>query len=403
MSVPMHPIWLNASLIKLALAQSSQGLAGVMFSMGIVFTTTQNNDGRGLAITLLTRTLPTLVCAFIGGVLADRFSKKRISLMASAVSVITYIGFAVLTWEYGFSWQVQLFSLLTAFISALGAPAVYSLLPAVVDHDYLVQANGFVRTFRNISYVSAPVLAGLLAAHYPAHILFVVASVFGTTNIILLALIHLPPTFNTSKDKNHEESLIESMKTAPHIFAHYRWLLLGVIFWSITLALDSGAGDVILPLYAIPLSSKITWSYVSAALSIGYITGSALSLFVKNSRYLIRLSFIFTALAAIRLCTIALTNNTWLWIASAFIAGIGFELGGVTWGSALQQRSPEKYLGRISSLDYAVSFGFIPFAYAGYALIPQQYYSSSLILTTAIIGAMALVFSLLMIRLEKTL
>ena len=73
-----HPTWLNASVVKLALTQSLQGLAGVMFSMGLVFTNTQNNDAAGLALTLLTRTLPTLICAVIGGALADRFSKKRI-------------------------------------------------------------------------------------------------------------------------------------------------------------------------------------------------------------------------------------------------------------------------------------------------------------------------------------
>lgn len=60
-------------------------------------------------------------------------------------------------------------------------------------------------------------------------------------------------------------------------------------------------------------------------------------------------------------------------------------------------------LGRISSLDYTVSFGFIPFAYAGYALIEKQYYSDALIITTAIIVIMALIFSALMIRLEKDL
>ncbi|OFQ96698.1 hypothetical protein HMPREF2909_00610 [Alloscardovia sp. HMSC034E08] len=110
-------------------------------------------------------------------------------------------------------------------------------------------------------------------------------------------------------------------------------------------------------LYVIPLSSKITWSYVSAALSIGYI------------------------------------------------AGIGFELGGVTCGGGLLCSNVhlKNILGRISSLDYAVSFGFIPFAYAGYALIEKQYYSDALIITTAIIVIMALIFSALMIRLEKNL
>lgn len=183
---------------------------------------------------------------------------------------------------------------------------------------------------------------------------FAIASLSGIVTIILLSLVHVPKSFDDTKDEDQQQSLVDALKTVLHLFKEYRWLLIGVIFWAITLAIDSGAGDVILPLYVIPLSSKITWSYVSAALSIGYI------------------------------------------------AGIGFELGGVTWGSALQQRSPEKYLGRISSLDYAVSFGFIPFAYAGYALIEKQYYSNALIITTAIIVIMALIFSALMIRLEKT-
>ena len=52
-----HPTWLNASVVKLALTQSLQGLAGVMFSMGLVFTNTQNNDAAGLALTLLTPAL----------------------------------------------------------------------------------------------------------------------------------------------------------------------------------------------------------------------------------------------------------------------------------------------------------------------------------------------------------
>lgn len=219
------------------------------------------------------------------------------SVIAAAISVVTYSGFAVLTWRYGLAWQVQLFSLLTAFISAFGSPALYSLLPAVVEHDYLVQANGFVRTLRNIAYVGAPVLAGLIAAHFSAQVLFAIASLSGIVTIILLALVHVPKSFDDTKDEDQQQSLVDALKTAPHLFKEYRWLLIGVIFWAITLAIDSGAGDVILPLYVIPLSSKITWSYVSAALSIGYI------------------------------------------------AGIGFELGGVTWGSALQQRSPEKYFG----------------------------------------------------------
>lgn len=128
----------------------------------------------------------------------------------------------MLTWRYGLAWQVQLFSLLTAFISALGSPALYSLLPAVVERDYLVQANGFVRTLRNIAYVGAPVLAGLIAAHFSAQVLFAIASLSGIVTIILLTLVHVPKSFDDTKDEDQQQSLVDALKTAPHLFKEYR-------------------------------------------------------------------------------------------------------------------------------------------------------------------------------------
>lgn len=144
------------------------------------------------------------------------------SVIAAAISVVTYSGFAVLTWRYGLAWQVQLFSLLTAFISALGSPALYSLLPMVVEHDYLVQANGFVRTLRNIAYVGAPVLVGFIAAHFSAQVLFAIASLSGIVTIILLTLVHVPKSFDDTKDEDQQQSLVDALKTAPHLFKEYR-------------------------------------------------------------------------------------------------------------------------------------------------------------------------------------
>lgn len=71
------------------------------------------------------------------------------------------------------------------------------------------------------------------------------------------------------------------------------------------------------------------------------------------------------------------------------------ELSGVFWGTFIQTSVDEEYLGRVSSLDYAASFGLVPVGYAIYGVLGNSGGNNGLIL---VLSAGILVgFSLLML------
>jgi DHA3 family tetracycline resistance protein-like MFS transporter len=45
-------------------------------------------------------------------------------------------------------------------------------------------------------------------------------------------------------------------------------------------------------------------------------------------------------------------------------SGIFFAIGDVTWATMMQSHVPREMLGRVSSLDYLVSFGLVPVSFA---------------------------------------
>jgi MFS family permease len=54
----------------------------------------------------------------------------------------------------------------------------------------------------------------------------------------------------------------------------------------------------------------------------------------------------------------------WLVVAAAFLGGIGLELFGVGWSTAMGRHIPADRLSRVSSYDMLGSFVFIPIGYA---------------------------------------
>ena len=64
---------------KLALVQGMQAMSSAFFTCGVVFTGAASSDSLGLALVLMFKTLPTLVMAFLGGVLADRLPRKTLA------------------------------------------------------------------------------------------------------------------------------------------------------------------------------------------------------------------------------------------------------------------------------------------------------------------------------------
>jgi len=98
---------------------------------------------------------------------------------------------------------------------------------------------------------------------------------------------------------------------------------------------------------------------VSAAQSAGFIAGGLLSLRWRPARPLLVSMFALLPTAGEIACY-AGVRVTGVIATVAFFAGIGLEIFGVNWITALQQHIPRRVLSRVNSYDALGSFVFIP-------------------------------------------
>lgn len=359
----LHPRW--GAVWLLAVAQGAQAAGLQLLTVALALYGARESDPLGLGMTLAARTLPTLFLALVGGIFADRWNKGRISAVCLTGTAGSTALVAVALPLCGLGWQVQAVSLVSGLISAVGAPALYALLPSIVDDDENIKANGIVRASRNLASAVGPVLAVVLARHVG-----VVAPVWASAALGLVAagLVSCLPVPDTGGGQSGPGSVLADLRGIGNVLARNRWLVWTVPFWSVFLAVQAGAADVVQPIWVIDRGGDVAWSFMSSSMTLGYVIGSLIAVRVRT-RWLVSGSMTLGALGGMQLIASGLCGHTWQWCAASFITGMGLELSGVLWGSALQTRVSKDEIGRAASFDYAASFGLIPIGYAVFGLV----------------------------------
>ena len=109
--------------------------------------------------------LPTVLFSLYGGVIADKFSKKRIIVSAQALNFIATVVMAViiLTERVTF-WDFMWVGLFNGTILALSMPARQAFVPELIPERLIFTAMGLTTSGWNISRILGPAFAGLLIA-----------------------------------------------------------------------------------------------------------------------------------------------------------------------------------------------------------------------------------------------
>ncbi len=160
--------WHNATQFLGALNDNVFRWLLVFFLIGLV--------GKENAASVTSKTgavfvIPFLVFTPLAGVLADRFSKRTIIVLAKlAELVLMFAGTAMFYLDYQTGMYVVLFLMCTQ--SAFFSPCKYGIIPELVHKDQISRANSFLEGMTYLAIVVgtafAPGLAQLLRQHYAA-------------------------------------------------------------------------------------------------------------------------------------------------------------------------------------------------------------------------------------------
>ena len=344
-----------------------------------------------VGLVLACGTASTVACVLIGGVVADRTSRRSVMIAADLVRVASQGVMAALL--IAGSAEVSTLAALAAVTGAATgffSPAATGLLPEIVPADDLQAANGLRAAALSGGEIAGPLLAGVLVAAAGAGWAIAVdAGTFAVSAACLLALRL------ERRERRVSASFLGDLRQGWTEFRARRWVWTFVTYFAIVNMLW-GAWSALGPIVADrDLGGAAAWGTVLAVLGVGALAGSLLATRARPRRPLVVVA-ICLSVFAVPIALLAAGAPVPLLAFGAFLFGAGMMLGNSVWESTLQRHIPAESLSRVSSYDWFGALAFYPVGIAiwgpvaGAIGVTTALWIASGLLAAASIAALAL-------------
>lgn len=179
------------------ISQSMTLFSSMIVQMAIIwYVTLKTSSGAWVAALTISAYLPQFLISFVAGVWADRYSRKKLILLAdSVITASTMIMFFVLPAIS--SDDVLLGALvMLSVIRSLGAgvqiPAVNAVIPSLVPEEHLMRFNGINATMQSVVQFAAPAVAGAVLSMATFRSALLIDILTALPGIGLLSCVLLP-------------------------------------------------------------------------------------------------------------------------------------------------------------------------------------------------------------------
>ncbi len=290
------------------------------------------------------------------GAFADRGSRKRQMVGADLLASTAQGTLAALV----LSGQATVASalLLNVFCGiafALNFPAAVGLVPLVVPREHLQAANALLSMANATALALGAAVGGLIAATAGAGSALAVDGAAALASALLVAGIRTRP-----QPRGESASLVRDLVEGFREFTSHTWLWTIVLQFTVMLMGWFGAWAVVGPVVAkTSLGGAATWGWIASAMGVGLIAGGVIALRVRFARPMLVATLCCLPGALIPLLLIGPAPVAAI-AAAAFLSGVGFEVFGVQWNTALHTRIAPEALSRVSSYDVLGSIAMVP-------------------------------------------
>ena len=151
----------------LAVSQTGDWLYNVAL---LVFVLKQTNSPAWVAAAGIVRLLPIVILGPVGGVIADRYRRRRVMILSDLLRSAIMVGLFVVTVSHNASTsQSKLAALATILLAGFATssgvayqPCVNAAIPVLVDEDELSATNAVMSTIANLCVFVGPAIGAVL-------------------------------------------------------------------------------------------------------------------------------------------------------------------------------------------------------------------------------------------------
>jgi MFS family permease len=332
------------------------GIAPLGLTFAVLDLTGSASD---LGIVLAAETLGLVGSLLIGGVVADRVSRRKVMITADLIRLVAQGGIGSLL--VAGSATVPEIAVSQAVVGAATGffnPASSGFLPTVAG-EWLQQANSLRGMAMAAGRIAGPAIAGaLILATSPGITLLVDAATFAGSAILLMGVHRDVPEASARR-------FLEDLRTGFGEVRSRTWLWATILAFSVVNLAIVGVPVLGALVVKRHLGGAGALALIYAAMGVGSLLGGSALLRFKPRRPLL-VAVVIGIVPAAQPFLLALIAPLALIAVASLLAGVGNMVFNTLWETTLQEHIPESARSRVSSYDW---FGSIAFTAFGFALI----------------------------------
>lgn len=315
----------------------------------------------GSALTLgylgLAAALPNLLMTLFGGVVADRFDKRRIMMATSFSTMVALVALTVLDYAGQVQvWHVLLVAAFNSLITGLDWPTRSAIFPLLVERPAYMSAVALNAFIWQSTRMAIPALGGVLLAATDTWVVFALGA--AGFLVMFLVLITLKVPHVASAPSPALQQIAQGLR-----FIRHTPIFMNLLALSFAGSLLSMAYIQILPVFADLLGrGEAAYGTLLSAGGVGSVLGTLLTGGVEKRAALGRLMVGCATASAILLIGFAVAASAglfYLTLALATCTSVFASAFMVMTMSVLQLKVPDTLRGRVMGI-YSMGFSLVP-------------------------------------------
>lgn len=312
--------------------------------------------------------LPRLLFMFVGGVIADNFSRKHTISTSLGIRAILLGVLGALMASGQASFGVLMgFAFLYGILDAYYWPSRDAILIDVVPADDLPQANSWMLLTAQAGLILGPAAGGVLAANLSFSAIFYLLSGALAVSILLFWCLFraaLPQRTDVAPGWNPSRFRAELLEGIQYVRGHAQLSVLMLVF-AVANVLYMGPFQQSVPLLASKQlgGSATAFGNLWAAFGVGMCGGGMLMSIIAPVRARFRMVLYVLSAQSLLLSSLAFIHDVATGMAVMALIGLCVALHNVPTTGMLQTYTAKDKLGRVMGFNDTITMGMVPLSY----------------------------------------
>lgn len=341
--------------------------------------------------------IPQVLLLLFGGVLTDRFDRRRVMVASDIIRGGAIGAIGVLAVSEGLElWHLYVLVAVYGAGEALFMPAFSAIVPDVVPADLLIEANSLENLVRPISIrLLGPAIGGVaVSAWGPGEAFLIDAVTFGVSGVAVVLMVPHPMK---SRGKTTLSAAVAEIAEGFRFIRSRMWLWAGLAATAFGLLAFSGPWQVLVPFV---VRNQLGGDAGDFALVLGAAgAGAIVASTLVGNRSIPRRPIIYVfgtwSMGTLLLAAMAPASSVWqAMVVAFFILGL-VTAGEIVWSTLQQTLVPRELLGRVASVDWFVSSSLIPVSFIVVGPLAEGVGADTALVGAGVLGAAGFIVFLL--------